>query len=948
MPVQTAPSASVSAQMEPTDEIIARAPTPTLAPSPTDPNAPVPPPSAEAQATEENFARAPTTAPSTPPANLNPPVSPRCALMEDSDEVLTLPPPAESNPPVSPRSALIEPTNDVPTSAPQPTSPCAVAEEPSAVPASHPPAPPPPAQPTRETGRRPYTTMAATAAMQVLQNSEPQAHLRPLVFAPTSAPPLFGTSSSGLFGSSSSSVFHGSSQRLFGRIGGSKTPSGLFGSSGSSVFYGTSQNSGDNFGGSGRSATPPYWSFGVGASSHPRTSDAQLQSLPSAQPLPPLVPPPSSTGASVEITAQVPPAIAGPTADTVASAAVPPPPNPPIASTVSPPPTSSPALPNPSVDSTNPTTLSAAPRTPPPPPLRRIDFSTMKTPPPREEDVADELPDTLADAGSEEYVDFDNPDIPGDEEMDFVDVTQMGPSSAASDSDGDATEDNYSETAAKEKKKTLKERELFHRKKDDRLQEEVDQSDEEAFEQEVQAEEERKAKATASKSTTKKSSTKKTSTSKSTSTSTSTSKTKSTATSKARSASKVSSKVKGKQRARSPPQSGDEPEHEGSADEEDGQDDDGDEGEKGSGGNKCGPVDAEARKQLFEWKDEYEGKVEGLAVRLHKPSSVLWRIVGSEPRHVRQTSAWNMFQAWLYSPNGGKHTADKNLTAQERSAYDKAAYVKALKDAGLDADTHPTTSAVVKKMPWLADWYKELEAAILADQSDKGARKRGITAVAREATSLGERAYKDLNLHVCGYIIDTDGGSKAFGSSPAFQLMKQRYDTQMRKTLKEYKSRIQYDPFLPVLQMELEGASAAAVLKDRERQVDLPSNTAYKNSADARDAKRKFIKDRLIQDILAIMVARGDISLEDASAHTLDMKWTSWDDFAFSNQLRLENWDDEMAGRQAYPHRGFSLTKFSAEDIKRIVPKMEARLRLNQTVDATVHGGKLQCTLEYP
>ncbi|KAJ7605717.1 hypothetical protein DFH06DRAFT_1348567 [Mycena polygramma] len=545
--------------------------------------------------------------------------------------------------------------------------------------------------------------------------------------------------------------------------------------------------------------------------------------------------------------------------------------------------------------------------------------------------------------------------------MDFVDVTQMGyvdvnqsmlgdpvppaprppapayaparhsppcsPSSAASDSDGDATEDNYSETAAKEKKKTLKERELFHRKKDDRLQEEVDQSDEEAFEQEVQAEEERKAKATASKSTTKKSSTKKTSTSKSTSTSTSTSKTKSTATSKARSASKVSSKVKGKQRARSPPQSGDEPEHEGSADEEDGQDDDGDEGEKGSGGNKCGPVDAEARKQLFEWKDEYEGKVEGLAVRLHKPSSVLWRIVGSEPRHVRQTSAWNMFQAWLYSPNGGKHTADKNLTAQERSAYDKAAYVKALKDAGLDADTHPTTSAVVKKMPWLADWYKELEAAILADQSDKGARKRGITAVAREATSLGERAYKDLNLHVCGYIIDTDGGSKAFGSSPAFQLMKQRYDTQMRKTLKEYESRIH------VLQMELEGASAAAVLKDRERQVDLPSNTAYKNSADARDAKRKFIKDRLIQDILAIMVARGDISLEDASAHTLDMKWTSWDDFAFSNQLRLENWDDEMAGRQAYPHRGFSLTKFSAEDIKRIVPKMEARLRLNQTVD---------------
>jgi hypothetical protein len=50
--------------------------------------------------------------------------------------------------------------------------------------------------------------------------------------------------------------------------------------------------------------------------------------------------------------------------------------------------------------------------------------------------------------------------------------------------------------------------------------------------------------------------------------------------------------------------------------------------------------------------------VEALAVKINKPSSVLWLIVGAESKQVRQMTMWNMYQCWFYSESSGKHKWD--------------------------------------------------------------------------------------------------------------------------------------------------------------------------------------------------------------------------------------------------------------------------------------------------
>jgi hypothetical protein len=70
-------------------------------------------------------------------------------------------------------------------------------------------------------------------------------------------------------------------------------------------------------------------------------------------------------------------------------------------------------------------------------------------------------------------------------------------------------------------------------------------------------------------------------------------------------------------------------------------------------------VDQVSRRQLFEYKAEFDSKVEALTVKINKLSSVLWSIVGAESKQVRQTSAWNVYQRWFYSETGGNRKSDK-------------------------------------------------------------------------------------------------------------------------------------------------------------------------------------------------------------------------------------------------------------------------------------------------
>ncbi|KAJ6487510.1 hypothetical protein DFH09DRAFT_1339386 [Mycena vulgaris] len=476
------------------------------------------------------------------------------------------------------------------------------------------------------------------------------------------------------------------------------------------------------------------------------------------------------------------------------------------------------------------------------------------------------------------------------------------------ESDGDATEDDYEEAANKKERELINERERFSGSKHLRLQEEEDAEEDAEFEAEAMedpevggrrrgnskgkskakedappAEQGRKGKA---KEHGRPESEKEKSKSKPTA-----------------GASSAQTRIKKKQ---TPVAAAD-------ADA-----DDTDEDEAG-GRHKAGPIDKESQALLFGWQEDLEAKVEALATKLKKPSSLLWSLIDGSHKDVRSTSAWNMFQSWLYTPapEGGGQVHDKAVTKEERGRLDRAEYDKLLED--LTPEDRKKTSVVLEHVPWLAEWHEHLEERVRQGRLADGGMTREMAKLGRVCASLSSRAWKELNVHLVGYIISTAGGSKSFGASEAYQLFRKRHQGQTTRTLKEYESN------LHVLEMEIAGATAAAVLKTKQqREMAFPSASGLTGNA-LRDAERKFIRDAMAADIVTIQVERGLLTPEEAASSTQLMHWGTWGNFAFTNQLRIENWDDEMAARKHFPKSGFAVTAFAEKDLDRVKHALEVR-----------------------
>lgn len=74
-----------------------------------------------------------------------------------------------------------------------------------------------------------------------------------------------------------------------------------------------------------------------------------------------------------------------------------------------------------------------------------------------------------------------------------------------------------------------------------------------------------------------------------------------------------------------------------------------------------------------------------------------------------------------------------------------------------------------------------------------------------------------------------------------------------------------------------------------------------------------------------ILAERGELTASEVLTTKIDVKWTNWSAWAYENQMRMENWDDEMATDGAFPKSGFKRTRFDTPQLKRVLPPMEAR-----------------------
>ncbi|KAJ7830241.1 hypothetical protein B0H14DRAFT_3715759 [Mycena olivaceomarginata] len=336
---------------------------------------------------------------------------------------------------------------------------------------------------------------------------------------------------------------------------------------------------------------------------------------------------------------------------------------------------------------------------------------------------------------------------------------------------------------------------------------------------------------------------------------------------------------------------------------------------------KSGPVPQGAKDRLLKAQDDLTQIVEQMAVELNKPAHLLWQVIDGQPKGVRGPTAWNMFQTWLYAPTGGAQKHEKHLSKRERADLDRAQYGSYLDELDLSAEDRKKSRKILEKMTWLTTWHADFQGEVRASRTP-AACARQVASISRDLTKISESAYRDGGFHVFGFVINTDGGSTSFGATTAYKLLRQRQASIWKSTTREYESR------LHVLQMELDGLNASEVVKS-QRTRDLervrPRVTDEGDLEGDRDSTRKFIKDCLVKDLLDILVVRNQLTVQDATSSSQTMKWTAWADYAYENQLRLENWDDDMASNGKYPKKGFNINFFQERENERVVPALDAR-----------------------
>ncbi|KAJ6505121.1 hypothetical protein C8R45DRAFT_1090870 [Mycena sanguinolenta] len=68
--------------------------------------------------------------------------------------------------------------------------------------------------------------------------------------------------------------------------------------------------------------------------------------------------------------------------------------------------------------------------------------------------------------------------------------------------------------------------------------------------------------------------------------------------------------------------------------------------------HKSGPIPQAAQEALLKAYQKLEEVVKQTAVEINKPEQLLWKLIGTDPKQVRATSGWNMYQMWLAAPDG--------------------------------------------------------------------------------------------------------------------------------------------------------------------------------------------------------------------------------------------------------------------------------------------------------
>ncbi|KAJ7163212.1 hypothetical protein C8R46DRAFT_1037176 [Mycena filopes] len=192
---------------------------------------------------------------------------------------------------------------------------------------------------------------------------------------------------------------------------------------------------------------------------------------------------------------------------------------------------------------------------------------------------------------------------------------------------------------------------------------------------------------------------------------------------------------------------------------------------------KRGPIPQSTKDSVAQAYKEFTAKIADIAQATGTAPKILHRIAGTNIKHSRAASAWNVWQRRYaeMNPNNGRYsTADYN-------ALSRQAYVEAC------GPVPPNKSAeVFAHIPELAEFRDRLrENAVLALRADnklKSNIQQDINPIIQTINVL-QQTYA---VHIHGYVIDTNGdASFMFGAGADFKEMRSSHLVTVGHTIKE-------------------------------------------------------------------------------------------------------------------------------------------------------------------
>ncbi|THU79613.1 hypothetical protein K435DRAFT_875288 [Dendrothele bispora CBS 962.96] len=273
-----------------------------------------------------------------------------------------------------------------------------------------------------------------------------------------------------------------------------------------------------------------------------------------------------------------------------------------------------------------------------------------------------------------------------------------------------------------------------------------------------------------------------------------------------------------------------------------------------------GPLPAAMKAEIWKIRAAYEEQMEAVAKKFKRSLQAVYREAGEITVTSRDPNLFNLFEKWWVAESGNNGEIPRDANP---GTFLGGKWVELCKEKLGDDWNNP--ESIEEEFGYLRTWH--LDHYSNHPKMLKGPTKADVRAVAK----IAKQATLNRGLWVYGYVVDPSGKhSMITGWGKEFEAMKIKYPNQLSLQLHDVRI---------LLNGERIKAQISTTVNDRLRQLVIAASNVGRD----RGRERVILPQILLHDITEL-----DVSCPKK------FPWKTFPDFAYKNQIRIENWSEDI------------------------------------------------------